>query len=358
MTFGWIAVAGLAAGMLAGIGARYGRICTMGATEDLIVSGDSRGARLLGFALAVAVVLTYLGEATGTIGLSTSIYRQPQVDFVATALGGLLFGLGMAFVGTCSFGLLVRAGSGDLRAFVAAALVGVMAFAVTGGAFAPLRALLVDHGVVDLTPIGGPSLAALVSASGGDWLAHIVVGGLVLTLLVAVWLAPSHRRGWRPLLGASLIGVAVAAGWATTSASVEAMELTRVESLSFVAPIGRLLLQLMIEPMRGVEFGVGAVLGVPLGSFAVAALRNELRWEAFDDAREMLRHALGASLMALGGVLARGCTIGQGLSAGSTLSVTMPVFVIGLLIGAKLGLDYLLEGRTPWSFMVRSSQQR
>jgi hypothetical protein len=52
--------------------------------------------------------------------------------------------------------------------------------------------------------------------------------------------------------------------------------------------------------------------------------------------------------MGLGGVLAQGCTIGQGLSAASTLSVTAPVFIVSLLAGAKLGLLHLIEGRSLW----------
>ena len=126
------------------------------------------------------------------------------------------------------------------------------------------------------------------------------------------------------------------------------LALDRPESLSFVAPVGRALLQLMMEPFRNAGFGVSAAVGAWGASLAIALLRREFRWEAFDDAIEMRRHLLGAALMGIGGVLAQGCTIGQGLTAASTLAVSAPIFVLGVLVGAKFGLKYLIEGRAMW----------
>lgn len=354
MSFGWVALAGLLAGFMAGAAARFGRLCTMGATEALIVSHDGRGMRAWGLALALAIGLVAAGEASGAIDLSTSLYRQPRVDVVATLLGGLTFGVGMTFVGTCSFGLLVRAGGGDLRALVSTTLIGITAFAFTGGLLAPVRDALIGHATIDLTPHGGADFGGLLTSATNAVpaaTAKLAAAGacIVLLLIFAARDGGLWRRG-RLLLAATLVGSSVAFGWLATSIAVERLDLDRVESLTFVAPVGRLLLQVMIEPMRGVEFGVSSVIGVALGSAAVALARTEMRMEAFDDGREMRRHLLGAMLMGMGGVLAKGCTIGQGLSAGSTLAVTMPLFVIGVLLGAKLALDYLLEGRLPWQF--------
>ena len=47
-----------------------------------------------------------------------------------------------------------------------------------------------------------------------------------------------------------------------------------------------------------------------------------------------------------GGVLARGCTIGQGLSAASALSLSAPIVLVSMVVGARLGLSYLVEGRS------------
>ena len=102
----------------------------------------------------------------------------------------------------------------------------------------------------------------------------------------------------------------------------------------------------MGETIYQATFAVGTVFGVAAGSYLVAWGRDELRWEAFDDQREMRRHVLGALMMGLGGVLARGCTIGQGLSAASALSLTAPIAILFMIVGARIGLSYLVEGRT------------
>lgn len=161
---------------------------------------------------------------------------------------------------------------------------------------------------------------------------------------VAVLFDERLRRRPRLLLAGVALGIAIVAGWATTGHAVAELETTRLESLSFVAPVGRLLLQFMSDGLSDAGFGVISVIGVVAGSMVIAAMRGDTRWEAFDDEREMRRHILGAALMGFGGVLARGCTIGQGLSAASILAVTAPIAIAGMLIGARIGLAVLIDG--------------
>ncbi|MGE0699785.1 MAG: YeeE/YedE family protein [Hyphomicrobiaceae bacterium] len=348
MTFDYGIVGGFLCGALAGGGARYGRLCSMSAIEDALVGHDYRGAKAWGFAVGVAGLATLPLAAAGYADIEASALLQPRVHLLGIVVGGLMFGLGMTLVGTCSFGLVVRAGSGDLRALVSAILVGVFAFAVTSGLLAPVRLWLLGFGNVDLSPLGVASLDALLASVIGKAgaTAASVAGFVALTLL-----ALSDRRlRARPrlMIAAVMLGLAVAAGWAVTTISVRELASSRIASLSFVTPFGRVLLQLMTVAFREIGFGTSALLGVLLASFAVAAVRRELRWEAFDDPLEMRRHMTGAALMGIGGVLAHGCTVGQGLTAASALALTAPVFVIAVLAGAQLGLKLLIEGTALW----------
>ena len=45
-----------------------------------------------------------------------------------------------------------------------------------------------------------------------------------------------------------------------------------------------------------------------------------------------------------GGVLGGGCTIGQGISAGSVMALSWPISVVGMMIGARIGIAFLMEG--------------
>lgn len=322
----------------------------MTAIEDLLIGRDGRGAKAWGLAAAVAIVATQVSAALDLIDTSGAIYLSNRLHLVAVVLGGVLFGLGMTLVGTCSFGLIVRAGSGDLRAAMSALIVGVVAFVATSGLLAPLRLAIWNTGVVDM-PVARPaSLTAIAGLAGGT-----VAAVLLVTVLAGclIWIALADARlRQRPRLiaGALLMGVAIVLGWVVTSQAVDALSMERPETLSFVAPVGRALLQIMIEPFRNIGFGVAALLGVLTASFAVSALRDELRLEAFDDPREMRRHLLGAAFMGVGGVLAQGCTIGQGLSGMSVLAPSAMIFVPSLLLGARLGLWHLIEGQTFWRF--------
>ncbi len=108
--------------------------------------------------------------------------------------------------------------------------------------------------------------------------------------------------------------------------------------------MGQLLLSLTSLTGSLPDYGVGLVIGVVIGSALAARWDNDVRWEACDDARELSRHLIGACLMGVGGVLAAGCTIGQGISAVSVLAVSAPIVLACIYLGARIGLTWLLEG--------------
>lgn len=320
----------------------------MSAIEDALVARDFRAAKAWGLAVASAIALTQLLSAFGGVETTNIVYLSNRFHVLSVALGGLAFGLGMTLVGTCSFGLVVRSGSGDLRAGLTAILVGVFAFAATSGALAPIRIWIWETGVIQM-PVRRPaSIATSAYLLIGPVAAYAIVALFCAALVVIALRDRRLRLRPRLLLGSVLLGAAVTLGWWASAQAVEAFTLDRPESLSFVAPVGRMLLQFMMEPFRNVGFGVSAVIGVVLASLIVAYFRDELRWQAFDDPLEMRRHIFGAALMGIGGVLAQGCTIGQGLSGASVLSLSAPLFTIMVIFGAKLGLLHLIEGRSLW----------
>lgn len=336
---------GFLCGFLAGFAAQYGRLCTVGAIEDAVIAGDFRRASAWALAAAIAVAGVQALVLAGALDLSAIHHARGRLDLFALVAGGLLFGLGAALVGTCAFGLVVRLGTGDLRALVSAIVLGLAAYAATGGILSPLRLRLSEIGAVDTSALGGKTVPAVVGTQLGAGAA--VLGVVLLAGGLLVFALANQRLYRKPRLMAAscLMGCAVVAGWVVTGVLADPFGDQRPESLSFVAPFGRLLMQVMGEALASAGFGVATLFGVGAGSFAVAAARDELRWEAFDDAREMRRHLLGALLMGVGGVLARGCTIGQGLTGMSTLSMAAPVAVLAMVVGARLGLIHLIEGR-------------
>jgi hypothetical protein len=98
---------------------------------------------------------------------------------------------------------------------------------------------------------------------------------------------------------------------------------------------------------NALSFSVGSVLGVMLGAALGSWSRGQFRWEACDDPRELRRQIGGAALMGPGAILAVGCSVGQGISAFSTLAFSAPVAFLAIFAGATFGLKQLITGFTP-----------
>ena len=131
------------------------------------------------------------------------------------------------------------------------------------------------------------------------------------------------------------MGLLVAAGWIVTGVLPDGMSTGQTpRSLTFIGPLAKLPFGALYAEESLAAFGTMTAFGVIAGSFLAALLARDFRWEAFDAHQEMQRHLVGASLMGFGGALAGGCTIGQGLTAGSLLALSWPFAVGGIVLGA------------------------
>jgi uncharacterized membrane protein YedE/YeeE len=77
-----------------------------------------------------------------------------------------------------------------------------------------------------------------------------------------------------------------------------------------------------------------------VGAAVQSRVSGQFRWEGFRDAGDTGAHIVGATLMGIGGVTALGCTIGQGLSGLSTLSLTSFVALAAIIAGAIAGVRF------------------
>ena len=340
-----ISIAGGAfCGFVAGAAARYGSLCSYGAIEDVLVASDWRRMRAWALALAIAITFTSIFAFYGWVQPS-SLYSSPRLEIVPGLVGGLLFGLGMSLVGTCGFGGLVRLGGGDLRCLPMVAVLGIAAYATANGVLAPVRALATSIGVLSLDHPA--NLSIQIRQRLGDPFVLPIALAIATAISAFVFAAGDLKDRPKLVIGGIVFGLAIAAGWLISSyAGADAFSLASAESLSFVAPLGRTILYIMASSSLALDFGVASVFGVVLGSACVAIINRQWRWEAFDDHREMRRYLFGAGLMGVGGMLARGCTIGQGLTAGSVLAFSMPIALGGMTMGSAIGLILMLEGRS------------
>lgn len=338
-------ISGLLAGGLLGIAGRAGRFCTLAMLEDAFFASDTRRLKSFAVAAAVALLLTQLMAVFGLVDLSSSIYLTSSIGLGGAIIGGLMFGIGMALVGTCGFGTLVRIGGGDLRAVVVYLVLGISALAAMRGLTGLMRLSLIEPLSLPLPQGTTQNLDSLLAPLLGSYARAIVVSGACVGLLTWSLADGKLIRSPRWLLAGLAAGFAVAFGWfATGWLGHDDFDPDRVASLTFVAPLGNSILYIATFSGSRADFGIGSVAGVVLGSFVAALFARGFRWEACDDARELKRHMIGALLMGTGGIMSMGCTIGQGLSAFSTLAISAPLTMVAIASGARLGLEYTMTG--------------
>ena len=92
------------------------------------------------------------------------------------------------------------------------------------------------------------------------------------------------------------------------------------------------------------NFGVATVIGVIVGGVSSALSQGQFKLQAFEDLYDLRRYMLGGAIMGIGGVLALGCTVGQGLSELSTLSLGSFLATGAIIGGGILGVRYLENG--------------
>jgi uncharacterized protein len=337
-----VAGTGLLGGILLGLAARLGRFCTLGAIEDLLYGGSSERMRMWLLAIGTAVIGSFALIGLGLLDETQSFYLSVRWMPLASITGGLMFGYGMALSGNCGYGAIARLGGGDLRSFVIVLVMGVSTYVVLSGPLAPLRNLLFQQQDVtsDLPPGLAHHLAQLTSLP----LAAIGIAAGGLIVLAALW-GSELRRDQESLFWSVVVGLAVVSGWAGTAyINRHGFEALPLASHSFSAPLGETILWTMTGSLRPLSFAVGSITGVWLGAFIGSLIKGHFRWEACDDPRELRRQIIGAAIMGAGAVIAMGCTVGQGLSAFSLLSISAPVTFLAIFAGAALGLRQLIVG--------------
>lgn len=343
--------AGLMAGILLGYFARRNFFCTLSSLEQYWYGDNSNGVRSWVLAAALALAFTQILMAFGLVDTSRSFYLTPNFGWLGAVVGGFCFGIGMALVGTCGFGALVRLGSGSLKSLIAVMVIGLTALSTQRGLLGNLRVGFFDHFTLDLSFANNQSLPSLVETVTGTDLTIPIAASLVFGALWWVFYDRDYRKKTSSIITATVIAAVVTFGWLVTSNVAQtSFDPVQIESASFVMPLGDILLKFAVFTGSGPDYGIGLMFGTIIGAAIAAHSTDDIRWEACDDARELSRHILGAALMGFGGVLALGCTIGQGISAASLMAVSVPVSMLSIIFGARLGLAWLVEGSVMHAF--------
>lgn len=350
---------GFVIGLIFGVVAQRSGFCLTSALRNWWQDGDGARIRMFALTVAVAIAGSQILDAAGLVNLGRSLHLQPSFPWLALLIGGTLFGYGMVLANGCGARALVLLGTGNLRSFVVLLCIGISGYAALSGVAVPIADWLRQLATVSASSAAVPVL--LARAAGSDdiatrWIAIVLlVGGLTAFALADGKL----RAAPRLIVAALVIGFLVPAAWFTTGyLGADDFEPVPLVALSFIGPIGETIQYLMLASGTALSFSVMLVAGVPAGSAFAAAVAGDFELRTFSSPQHMLRLMTGGVLMGLGGAMARGCSIGQGLSGLSTLAMASLAASAGILLGAFLAIRAPLQqwrvrrrepqGRSPW----------
>lgn len=345
-----VGISAFLAGLVFGATANKTNFCTMGALSDMVFMEDYNRLRAWFLATAVAILGTQALHTAEMIDVSNTIYTSASLGWAGAILGGTLFGFGMTMAGGCGNKTLVRIGGGNLKSVVVFLVMGIFAYMTMRGLIGLARVELESAANIDLAAreIESQSMVNLLAAMIGSevrslrWVvAGIVAGGL----LIFCFKSAEFRGSGETLVGGLIIGLLVPVGWYISGViGYDDFEPLPLTSFSFVAPAGESIQYLMTYTGATINFGIAATGGIITGSFIVALATKSFNWEAFSDVSDMMRHIIGGAIMGIGGVLALGCTVGQGITGMSTLAVGSVIALCSIIFGGVWGLKYLEEG--------------
>jgi uncharacterized membrane protein YedE/YeeE len=319
-------------------------------------------------AIATAIIGVGLLEYSGSIDLSLTTsnetsnppYRSANFIWLRHLLGGLMFGVGMTLSSGCGNKTLVRLGEGNMKSLVVLAIMGIAAWwmlfsNLSYNAFLQwMLPLSIDFSNHD---IPGQDIATVFFGISGIEAGPAI--GLVIALFVALplltWTLKSgdFRSNYELMSAGLVIGLLIVIGWYVTSgesgqALLEELDFmderpffTGAQSLTFIGPTGHIA-QYIKEGFSALflTFGVTTIAGVVVGSFLYTVIFRKVRIEWFVTWNDFAMHVIGAVLMGIGGVLAMGCTIGQGITGVSTLALGSIVTVISIIAGSAATMKY------------------
>ena len=347
--------------------------CTMGAVSDWVNMGDTGRLRAWVFAIAIALLGVIGLEYFGLVDPDQAFppYRAGQLVWAENLFGGILFGIGMTLASGCGNKVLIRVGGGNLKAVMVVLVIAVIAYFMVNPFPNSDKTLFTLLFYDWLRPLavnlkGSQDLGTLIAGSENAVTARLAIGGaLGLFLLVLVFKSADFRSRFDNVLGGLVVGLAVLGAWYLTSNLNIGMDGEQYslrdyaqqwdfladssegkpadtrplspQSFTFINPMGQSLGYASegFNPAY-LTFGAMSLFGVVVGSFLWALFSRSFKFEWFASFRDFLNHFFGAALMGFGGVLAMGCTIGQGITGVSTLALGSFIALGGIVLGSAL----------------------
>ena len=332
--------------------------CTMGAVSDWVNIGDLSRFKSWMLAAAIAIlgvaILNFLSFFD--INDSRIPYRNSLLAWPRYIIGGLMFGIGMTYASGCGNKVLIRVGGGNLKSLVVLIVAGIMAYVMTRTDFYgiifhswmnPISLDLAQIGILDQSL---PTIISSIFSINNSADFNLMLGVIVSSIMIfMIFKSGKFIQNFDNVFSGIIVGLVIVMAWLLTGGAtgqewIEANDFlddplpgVGMQSFTFINPMGETLIFAgNAADSYYLTFGVTALLSVITGAFFYSVLSNNFRIEWFLSKQDFIRHIIGAVLIGVGGVLAMGCTIGQGVTGISTLAIGSFITLIFIILGAAI----------------------
>lgn len=342
-----VALWGFILALLFGAIAYKTSFCTMGAVSDWINFGDKRRLRAWFLAIGLATVGTQILHLQGKIDFRGVPALMPNFSWLACLVGGFAFGIGMTLASGCVQRSLVRLGGGNMKSLLVVLVLGLTAYATFRGLlyFIPYDYLwgvplnLEEQGIADQSAVA--VVAGVFGIENSHTLRIAIAAAVGIGFISYAFIDGDFRKSFDNILAGVVIGSIIVGCWYVTGVvGNDDFEPQPVESMSFVLPVGNTLQYFMTYTGSTINFGIATVLGLITGAFLFAIISRRFRFESFHSVADMRNHIIGGVLMGIGGVVGFGCTIGQGVTGMSTLSIGSALTLVAIIFGSALTMKF------------------
>lgn len=322
-----INIFGFLLGMALGAVAQKKQFCFSGSIKDFILTKSTmRGSSVI-MAMLVAVVSTYLLASFYELDLTQSNYYRENVNYFAIILGGAIFGVGMMLSDGCSNRHLIKFAQGDINSLVVLIFLAIFAYATSKGFLSEfVNPIVNNHTLLEWSSyIGAVSMNF-----------YFLVA--VLLILLYVLVKKAHRLV--SLWDGILIGLFVCVAWYITGVyGQESMErVIELNGITFVYPSAKSLEFFTLYQVSELTFPVSLLFGVLAGAFVMSKFNRRYSFgcTASKGQHKLKYNIIGGSLMGVGGIMAIGCTVGQGLTGLSTLAFSSLVAILSIFVAGTI----------------------
>lgn len=329
----WLVGGGLGVGAVFGVLVQYHRFCMVAATGNYLLIKDNRQFLAFMAALVVAISGTQVLEFTETVAIATSSYRNSQLDWFGASLGGLIFGVGGVLAGGCATRTLIRSAEGSLHAIIALLFFMLLASSAQFGFLEGTRLAITAKTAIELT--GDASLATILGIP--QWIPAVLIVVVMLGYMVKNW----NPEAKAMVIAGVVIGALVVCGWYITGVlAQDEFDPVKPSAITVSGPLARFGYILLAAKFPALSFAISFVIGIFISVLVFSLATGRFKLEA-PQPGAYKKAILGGSLMGIGGIMAYGCNVGQGLTGISTLSFESMLAFAGMFFGTAASVKWL-----------------